>query len=79
MAEEEHADNYSLLSATFDGEHFLGEVMDYIRNLLQLFVVLFSEGVKFTYIIALVIISGVVGGLMTLLKRLIYPVRSRDE
>lgn len=53
--------------------------MEYISKLFQLFVLLFSQGSNFLLLIGLVITSGLVGGLVTLTKKFIFPARSNNE
>ena len=52
--------------------------MEYFRLLFQLFVNLFNQACSFTNIILLFIVSGVIGGIVNLLKLLIQPQRSSN-
>ena len=52
--------------------------MDWLSNLINLFSLLISSATRFTVIIGLVIVSGIIGGLSALGRRLIYD-RSRGD
>lgn len=54
------------------------DIMDYLIKIFDLFVSIFKAALSFKWIILLVTTSGVVGGLVTLLKSLLDR-RNRNE
>ena len=72
VADAEDAADDLLMCCHTVAHFFLGDFMEYISNLLNLFAFLFSEAIKaFIFIIGLVIAGGVFGGVINLIRRLI--------